>query len=65
MTVAAPVPFNESQRLEALRTLMVLDTPAEPLFDSLARMAAQVCGVPIALISLVDAERQWFKANVG
>lgn len=65
MTVPAPIPSNEARRLEALRALMVLDTPAEPLLDSIARMAAEVCGVPIALISLVDAERQWFKANVG
>lgn len=65
MTVPASLPPDESRRLEALRALMVLDTPAEPLLDSIARMAAEVCGVPIALISLVDAERQWFKANVG
>ncbi|MDP3227827.1 MAG: PAS domain S-box protein [Acidovorax sp.] len=65
MTVPASLPLDESSRLEALRALMVLDTPAEPLLDSIARMAAEVCGVPIALISLVDAERQWFKANVG
>ncbi len=65
MTVPAPIPSDEPRRLEALRALMVLDTPAEPLLDSIARMAAQVCDVPIALISLVDAERQWFKATVG
>lgn len=65
MTVPASLPSDEARRLEALRALMVLDSPAEPLFDSIARMAADVCGVPIALISLVDAERQWFKANVG
>lgn len=65
MTVPAPLPADEARRLEALRALMVLDTPAEPLLDSIARMAAEVCGVPIALISLVDAERQWFKAQVG
>ncbi|BEU95669.1 PAS domain S-box protein [Acidovorax sp. DW039] len=56
---------DELQRLAALRDLLVLDTPPEPLFDSITRMAAQVCGVPIALISLVDENRQWFKANVG
>ncbi|MGV3680017.1 MAG: PAS domain S-box protein [Acidovorax sp.] len=65
MTVPASIPSDEVRRLEALRALMVLDSPAEPLFDSIARMAAEVCGVPIALISLVDAERQWFKASVG
>jgi hypothetical protein len=56
---------DEEQRLARLRALMVLDTEPEPLFDSLARMASQACGTPIALISLIDAGRQWFKANVG
>jgi len=65
MTVEASTPSDEMRRLDALHALMVLDTPAEPLLDSIARMAADVCGVPIALISLIDAERQWFKANVG
>jgi diguanylate cyclase (GGDEF)-like protein/PAS domain S-box-containing protein len=55
----------EEHRLASLRELGVLDTEAEPAFDAVARMAAQVCGAPIALVSLVDAERQWFKANVG
>ncbi len=44
---------------------MVLDTDAEPMFDTIARMAAEVCGTSIALVSLVDDQRQWFKANVG
>lgn len=65
MTVPASIPSDEARRLDALRALMVLDTPAEPLLDSIARMAADACGVPIAFISLVDAERQWFKASVG
>ena len=60
----APSP-EEARRLAALRDLMVLDSPPEPLFDSITRMAAEVCGAPIALISLLDANRQWFKANVG
>jgi PAS domain S-box-containing protein len=55
----------EARRLAALRSLQVLDTPPEPVFDAIAASAAQVCGVPIALISLLDAGRQWFKANVG
>ncbi len=58
-------PAYEEARLASLRDLVVLDSAPEPLFDSIARMASEVCGVPIALISLVDAERQWFKANVG
>ena len=59
------LPPNEAQRLARLHALQVLDTPPEPLFDSLARLAAATCGVPIALLSLVDGHRQWFKANVG
>ena len=55
----------ESSRMAHLRELMVLDSEPEPLFDELARLASVCCGVPIALISLIDDERQWFKANVG
>lgn len=61
----SPIPADELKRLKGLRDLMLLDTPAEPFFDTLAQRAAEVCGVPIALVSLVDADRQWFKANVG
>jgi diguanylate cyclase (GGDEF)-like protein/PAS domain S-box-containing protein len=62
---AAAVPKDESARLARLRDLAVLDTPTEPLFDALAKAAAWVTGRPIALISLIDHDRQWFKANVG
>lgn len=55
----------ELERLAALNQLEVLDTPAEPLFDSLTELAAQTFSVPIALISLIDRERQWFKACIG
>ncbi len=58
-------PPDEAARLAALRDLMVMDSPPEPLFDMIARLAAEVCHTPIALISLIDEERQWFKANVG
>ncbi|RUP24876.1 MAG: histidine kinase, partial [Curvibacter sp.] len=61
----SPVPANELTRLKGLRELMLLDTPAEPLFDTLAQKAAEVCQAPIALVSLIDVDRQWFKANVG
>lgn len=61
---AAPHP-QETERLEALKGLQILDTLAEPMFDDIAELAAQICGTPIALISLVDADRQWFKAKVG
>ena len=56
---------SESERLAALARLEVLDTPSDPLFDSLTELAAQTFNAPIALISLIDHERQWFKACVG
>jgi anti-sigma regulatory factor (Ser/Thr protein kinase) len=56
---------NEAERLAALRRYKILDTDPEQAFDDLALLASQVCGTPIALITLVDAERQWFKARVG
>ncbi|WP_426688184.1 sensor domain-containing diguanylate cyclase [Rhodanobacter ginsengiterrae] len=63
--MSVPVPADEVERLSRLRALGVLDTDAEPLFDALTRAAALVVGAPIALLTLVDAERQWFKSNVG
>lgn len=65
MAFPAPLPSDELTRLTALRALLVLDSDPEPVFDSIAKMAAEICGTPIALISLVDDHRQWFKANVG
>ncbi len=62
---AAPLPSNECARLEALTDLAILDTLPEEPFDSLVKVAQSVAQVPIALISLVDAERQWFKARRG
>jgi PAS domain S-box-containing protein len=59
------LPENEAERLAALRALGVLDTPPEPAFDELAALAAYICQTPIALISLVDEDRQWFKSRVG
>jgi diguanylate cyclase (GGDEF)-like protein/PAS domain S-box-containing protein len=59
------LPHNEALRLEALYRYRILDTNTEQAFDDLTRVAAQVCQTPIALISLVDHERLWFKAKLG
>ncbi|MCT0199299.1 GAF domain-containing protein [Synechococcus sp. CS-1325] len=56
---------REDERLEALREYHILDTPPEQAFDDLTALAAYVCDVPIALVSLVDTDRQWFKAKLG
>jgi len=60
-----PIPDDEAERVESLRKLGLLDTPAEERFDRLTRLARKVFGVPIALVSLVDAQRQWFKSSQG
>ncbi len=62
---AAPLTPDEPARLAALRRLNVLDTPPEAGFDDLTRLAATICGTPVAVVSLVDADRQWFKSCVG
>ncbi|MCA1631732.1 MAG: GAF domain-containing sensor histidine kinase [Acidobacteria bacterium] len=62
---SAPVPSDEAQRLDALRRCEVLDTAPEAAFDDIAHLAAHICGTPVALVSLVDENRQWFKARVG
>ena len=60
-----PLPRNEAARLEELRRLNILDTEPEERFDRLTRLAARLFDVPIALVSLVDEDRQWFKSCVG
>lgn len=64
MQVAA-LPANEPERLRILDAYRILDTPPEEGFDDLTRLAAAICGTPMALISLIDARRQWFKSRVG
>ncbi len=60
-----PVPENEKARLETLRQYEILDTDPEESFNDLTRLAAYICNTPIALITLVDENRQWFKSKVG
>jgi PAS domain S-box-containing protein len=61
----APLPLDEPRRLAVLLNLNMLDTPPEERFDRITRMAARLFHVPIALVSLIDQERQWFKSRVG
>jgi len=65
MMQAPPLPDNEPQRLQALREQAILNTPVEERFDRLTRLAQHMFGTQIALVSLVDADRQWFKSHQG
>ncbi|MEQ1598567.1 MAG: GAF domain-containing protein [Methylotenera sp.] len=59
------VPINEIQRLAALKRSRLLDTSSEEVFDDFTKLASQICETPIALITLLDDTRQWFKSNIG
>ena len=61
----ALMPPNEEKRLETLRSFEILDTPAEKAFDDLVRLALYICETPIAAVSFIDKDRQWFKSKVG
>jgi signal transduction histidine kinase len=65
MYQGAPFPDNEAPRLQSLLSYEILDTEAEADFDNLVKLASQICEAPISLITLLDSERQWFKAKVG
>jgi phosphoribosyl 1,2-cyclic phosphodiesterase len=63
--LAAPLPPDEDRRLASLRALAVLDTPPESRFDRYTELACAALGVPVAMVTLVDADRQWFKSRRG
>ena len=60
-----PVPIDEAKRLETLYKYNLLDTLPEEQLDKITKLAAVICEVPIALVSLIDKDRQWFKSKVG
>src|SRR5512135_2746360 len=63
--MAASVDSREALRLESLHYYRILDTQPEKAFDDLTLLAAHICDAPIALVSLVDEQRQWFKSQLG
>ncbi|RMS13025.1 GAF domain/GGDEF domain/EAL domain-containing protein, partial [Pseudomonas coronafaciens pv. garcae] len=65
MNASAPIPFNESQRLLRIRELCVLDDTSDDVLDEIVAMTAEFFQAPISLVSIVDENRQWFRARVG
>ncbi len=63
--MTSPLSHDDAKRLDALGVYQIMDTPAEQAYDDVVKLAAAICDVPIALVSLLDTERQWFKAKVG
>ena len=63
--MAAPIPDSEPERLAELESYRILDTPPEQMFDDITLLASQIFEMPIAVLSLIDRDRQWFKSSVG
>ncbi|ONM45889.1 hypothetical protein BXT89_00915 [Halopseudomonas pachastrellae] len=63
--IEAAIPVDESQRLAALRSMQLLDTPPDPHIDALLRIAQRLFGVSSTLVTLIDTDRQWFKGRIG
>jgi hypothetical protein len=65
MAMPIPIPHNEADRVSALHAMAVLDTPPESDFDDIVQIASEICGAPISLVTMVDTDRWWFKAQWG
>jgi signal transduction histidine kinase len=63
--IVAPIPENEAERLNELKNLQILDSPIEQDYEDVVKLASAICNTPMSLVSLVDSQRQWFKAKIG